>query len=105
MTRLENTTSCLPVAYGSVAFYLGPKADEYHTHRWTLYVRSPDKDFDLSVAISRVIFQLHPSFAQPIRELAEPPFELTEMGWGEFEASIRIVWKEIAEERPTVVSF
>ena len=26
------------------------------------------------------------------------------MGWGEFEASIRIIWKEEAEERATIVS-
>jgi len=38
------------------------------------------------------------------RELNEPPFEVTETGWGEFEASIRIVWKEVADERSTIVS-
>eukprot|EP00571_Detonula_confervacea_P016079 CAMPEP_0172311468 /NCGR_PEP_ID=MMETSP1058-20130122/14759_1 /TAXON_ID=83371 /ORGANISM="Detonula confervacea, Strain CCMP 353" /LENGTH=292 /DNA_ID=CAMNT_0013024641 /DNA_START=13 /DNA_END=891 /DNA_ORIENTATION=+ len=102
--RLENTTTCLPIAYGSVAFYLGKKADEYHTHRWTLYVRSPDQNFDLSRAISKVIFQLHPSFPKPTRELTEPPFEVTETGWGEFEASIRIVWSEAADERSTILT-
>ena len=103
-SRLINTTTCLPLAYGSIAFYLGKKADEYHTHRWTLYVRSPDQNFDLSKAISKVVFQLHPSFPQPTRELCEPPFEVTETGWGEFEASIRIVWREVADERSTIVS-
>jgi len=51
-----------------------------------------------------VVFQLHPSFPQPTRELTEPPFEVTETGWGEFEASIRIVWKEIADERSTILT-
>ena len=102
--RLENTTTCLPIAYGSVAFYLGPQSEEYKTHQWTLYVRSPDPNFDLSVAISKVVFQLHPSFAQPTRELTEPPFEITEKGWGEFEASIRIYWAENSEERSTMIS-
>ncbi|KAL7531773.1 hypothetical protein ACHAXR_004229 [Thalassiosira sp. AJA248-18] len=104
--RIQNTTTCLPIAYGSIAFYLGKKADEYHTHRWTLYVRSPDNDnnFDLSKAISKVVFQLHPSFPQPTRELTEPPFEVTETGWGEFEASIRIVWREEADERSTILT-
>ncbi len=102
--RLSNTTTCLPLAYGSIAFYLGSKSDEYHTHKWTLYVRSPDPTFDISCAISKVIFQLHPSFAQPTREISEPPFEVTETGWGEFEASIRIVWKEESEERSTIVT-
>jgi YEATS domain-containing protein 4 len=100
--RLQNTTICLPLVYGSIAFFLGKKADEYHTHKWCLYLRGPN-DEDLSLCIQKVVFQLHPSFAQPVRELTEPPFEVTERGWGEFEAQIRIVWKDPAE-KATVVS-
>ena len=102
--RIENTTTCLPIAYGSIAFYQGPEADEQHTHKWTLYVRSPDQKFDLTQAISKVVFQLHASFPQPTRELTEPPFEITETGWGEFEAQIRIFWNECADERSTLVN-
>ena len=98
---MSKTTVCLPIVYGSIAFYLGKKADEFSTHQWTLYIRGPNHE-DLSVVISKVIFQLHPSFAQPIRELTAPPFEVTECGWGEFEAQIRIIWKD-PEEKPTVV--
>jgi YEATS domain-containing protein 4 len=93
----------LPFVYGSVAFYLGKKADDFQTHQWTLYVRGPNNE-DLSLVISKVIFQLHPSFAQPIRELTAPPFEVTERGWGEFEAQIRIIWKD-PFEKATVVCF
>ena len=103
--RLDNTTTNLPICYGSIAFYLGPQSDEYHTHKWTLYLRSPDPTFDLSKAISKVVFQLHPSFSVPTRELTSPPFEVTESGWGEFEASMRVVWREEAEERSAIVSF
>lgn len=100
--RLTKTTACLPIVYGSVAFYLGKKADEFQTHQWTLYVRGPNNE-DLSGVISKVVFQLHASFAQPVRELESPPFEVTERGWGEFEAQIRIIWKE-STEKPLVVS-
>ena len=100
-TRLSKTTAHLPIVYGSVANYLGKKADEFQTHEWTLYVRGPNHE-DLSVVISKVVFQLHASFAQPVRELARPPFQVTERGWGEFEAQIRIIWKD-ASEKPTVV--
>ena len=100
--RLPNTTVCVPIAYGSIAFYLGSNADEYATHEWTLYVRGPNNE-DLSAAIAKVVFSLHPSFPQPVRELTAPPFEVTEKGWGEFEASIRIVWRD-PEEKATVVS-
>jgi YEATS domain-containing protein 4 len=101
-SRLSNTTACLPFVYGSVAFFQGKKADEYHTHKWTLYLRGAS-DEDISGCISKIIFQLHPSFTQPVRELLEPPFEVTERGWGEFEAQIRIVWKD-PQEKATVVS-
>ena len=94
--------TCPPPHKLSILFF--PCIHILHRGRWTLYVRSPDQQFDLSSAISRVVFQLHPSFAQPTRELTEPPFEVTETGWGEFEASIRIHWKELADEKFTVVS-
>ena len=94
--REENTTVCLPIVYGSIAFYL-PKTEEYNTHRWSLYVCGPNNE-DLSRGIAKVVFHLHPSFVQPIRELTAPPFEVTEKGWGEFEASIRIVWRDPAEK-------
>ena len=95
-TRLENTTLCVPIVYGSMAFPL-PKNEEYNTHRWTLFVRGPNNE-DLSQGIAKVVFQLHPSFEQPVRELTAPPFEVTEKGWGEFEASVRIVWRDPAEK-------
>jgi YEATS domain-containing protein 4 len=100
-TRLSQTTACLPIVYGSIAVYLGKKADEFQTHEWTLFVRGPNHE-DISPAISKVVFQLHASFAQQVRELTQPPFEVTERGWGEFEAQIRIVWKD-PTEKPTVV--
>ncbi len=53
---------------GSIAFYLGKKADQLATHRWTLFVRGPN-DEDLSVFIEKVAFTLHPSFAEPVRGL------------------------------------
>jgi YEATS domain-containing protein 4 len=95
--RLSNTTAFLPIVYGSIAFYLGKKADEFQTHEWTLFVRGPNQE-DLSTVVSKVVFQLHASFAQPIREYTEPPFEVTERGWGEFEAQIRIHWKDPTEK-------
>lgn len=103
--RLKNTTASLPIVYGSIAFYLGKKADELQTHEWTLFLRGPNQHEDHlnGLVISKVVFQLHPSFAQPTRELTEPPYEVTERGWGEFEAQIRIHWKDPTEQT-TIVS-
>jgi len=108
--RLANTTASLPIVYGSMAFYLGKKADEMQTHEWTLFLRGPNDNSNNqdhytlnSLVISKVVFQLHPSFAQPTRELTEPPYEVTERGWGEFEAQIQIHWKDPTEQ-PTIVN-
>ena len=102
--RLPNTTASLPIVYGSIAFYLGKKADELQTHEWTLFLRGPNQADDHlnNLVISKVVFQLHPSFAQPTRELTEPPYEVTERGWGEFEAQIRIHWKDPSEQTTIV---
>lgn len=99
--RSENTTVCLPMVRGSVAWYLGKKADEYQTHQWTLFLRGAN-DEDLSAVIEKVVFTLHSSFAQPVREFTQPPYEVTEKGWGEFEAQIRIIWKDPNESATTV---
>lgn len=55
-----------PVVFGSIAFWMGKKAEEHATHRWTLFVRGPN-DEDLGCFVSKVIFSLHPSFAAPLR--------------------------------------
>jgi YEATS domain-containing protein 4 len=95
--RLPHTTICVPIVYGSIAFQLKKPDSSNNTHQWTLYLRGPNNE-DLSTGIAKVVFQLHPSFPQPIRELTAPPFEVTEKGWGEFEATIRIVWRDAGEK-------
>jgi YEATS domain-containing protein 4 len=99
--RLTKTCVCLPIVYGSMAFPL-KKVEEYNTHQWTLYLRGPAHE-DLSNAIARVIFQLHPSFAQPVRELTQPPYEVTEKGWGEFDVTIKVVWRD-ESEKPLILT-
>jgi len=86
-----------PIVYGSMAVALGKKS-EFATHKWRFYVRGPNFE-DLSVFISKIVFSLHPSFVIPVREITEPPFEVTESGWGEFEGSVRIFFKD-PDEHP-----
>ena len=87
----------VPVAVGTAAFWLGKKADEFHSHRWTVYLRSPTGE-DLSHLLSKVVFTLHQSFAQPTRTVTQPPFEVTETGWGEFDIGITLHLSEDARE-------
>jgi YEATS domain-containing protein 4 len=89
MKRKRGTELVVPICYGTCSFWLGKKAVEYHSHKWTVYVREPSGG-DLSHIISKVVFNLHPSFAEPVRTLDKPPYEVTETGWGEFEIGITI---------------
>lgn len=97
--RMRDTELVMPVCYGTCAYWLGKKADEYHSHKWTVYLRGPEHE-DLSHAIQKVVFNLHPSFKEPVRVLEKPPYEVTETGWGEFEIGITVHFAEDAGEKP-----
>jgi len=100
---MGNAVAC-PVIYGSYAYHLGKRvpggptfgADGAATHRWTLFIRGANNE-DLSTFVSKVAFSLHDSFADPVRVVTEAPFEVTEVGWGEFGAKIRVFFKDPAE--------
>ncbi len=96
---MKDVELCLPICVGTVSFWLGKKADEYHSHRWTVYVRSPMNE-DLSPMVKKVVFHLHHSFDQPVREVHQQPFELTETGWGEFEITVVVHFVDEASEEP-----
>ena len=55
---------------------------------------------DLSPLVKKVVFQLHHSFQEPVREILQQPFELTETGWGEFEITATVHFVDEAKEEP-----
>lgn len=55
---------------------------------------------DISDVVSKVVFNLHPTFHNPTREVFEPPFELSEMGWGEFDLTAVLHFVDAAGEPP-----
>ncbi|XP_070026861.1 transcription initiation factor TFIID subunit 14b-like isoform X4 [Nicotiana sylvestris] len=87
--KLKELEVGVPIVYGNIAFWLGKKASEFQSHKWTVYVRGATNE-DLSVVVKRVVFQLHSSFNNPTRVVDGPPFELSECGWGEFEIVITL---------------
>eukprot|EP00743_Colponemidia_sp_Colp-15_P008353 GILK01009072.1.p1 GENE.GILK01009072.1~~GILK01009072.1.p1 ORF type:complete len:225 (+),score=18.44 GILK01009072.1:28-675(+) len=89
------------IVYGTIAFWMGKKADEFHSHKWTVYVRGVYGE-DISYFIKKVVFTLHPSFTNHVRSIEKFPFEVTESGWGEFEIGIRIHFVD-PNERPVDV--
>ncbi|KAL2537733.1 Transcription initiation factor TFIID subunit 14b [Forsythia ovata] len=97
--KLKDSEICVPIVYGNIAFWLGKKASEYQSHKWTVYVRSSTNE-DLGVVIKRAVFQLHSSFNNPMRVVEGPPFELSESGWGEFEIVITLHFHGDVTEKP-----
>lgn len=97
--RVKDVEVVLPIVFGTISFWLGKKADEFHSHKWTVFVRAANNE-DLGDIVKRVVFQLHPSFNDPTRVVESPPFELSETGWGEFEIGITIWLHPDASEKP-----
>ncbi|WJX55729.1 Transcription initiation factor TFIID subunit 14b [Trifolium repens] len=96
--RVKDVEICVPIVYGTIAFYLGRKASESQSHKWTVYVRGASNE-DLTAVVKKVVFQLHPSFNNPTRVVESPPFEVSECGWGEFEIAITLFFHSDACEK------
>ncbi|KAK6916661.1 YEATS protein [Dillenia turbinata] len=97
--KLKDVEISVPIVYGNMAFWLGKKASEYLSHKWTVYVRGATNE-DLGVVIKRAVFQLHSSFNNPTRVVESPPFELSESGWGEFEIAITLYFHSDVCDKP-----
>lgn len=97
--KIKDVEISVPIVYGNAAFWLGKKASEYQSHKWTVYVRGATNE-DLSVVVKRAVFQLHSSFNNPTRVVESAPFELSESGWGEFEIAITLFFHNDVCEKP-----
>ena len=64
-----------------------------HTHTWKIFVRGYEGD-PLDHWISHVVFRLHESFVNNRRAIYQPPYEVRESGWGEFDCGIDIYFKD-----------
>ena len=85
----KNQIIVKPFVYGSVAISLGKKSKEDTTHKWCVYVRGVNNE-NISNFIKSVQFTLHSTFPNNVRVVNKWPFELYEMGWGEFDIKIKI---------------
>ncbi|KII72246.1 YEATS domain-containing protein 4 [Thelohanellus kitauei] len=97
-SRVKGFSLVKPFVYGNIARQLeGDKVEEARTHEWTLYLK-PYFNEDFSNFIKKVQFKLHDSYQNNVRDVVEPPYEVHETGWGEFEASIKIFPIDSAEK-------
>ncbi|KAG2447811.1 hypothetical protein HYH02_007268 [Chlamydomonas schloesseri] len=96
--RLRDTELVVPVVVGTCAWWLGKKANDSVTHRWTVYMRGANGE-DLSHIIAKVTFELHHTFTNPHRVCLQAPYEVTEQGWGEFDINITLTFTPDAREK------
>ncbi|PWA03764.1 hypothetical protein BB558_000060 [Smittium angustum] len=96
--RLKGVVVCRPFIYGNVAIELIPKKQD-HTHEWTVFVKSCDGS-DLSHIFEKVEIKLHETFFNSNRVLKNPPYKVTETGWGEFEVIIKLHFPACSAEKP-----
>lgn len=87
-----------PTVIGSEAWQLPPvghpdrpkNVPVDHTKRWTVYVRQPEGDPALTTWLNKVQFKIFNTYENPLRTCENPPFEVTETGWGGFSIDIRL---------------
>ena len=61
-----------PFVIGSIATWLGKKAEESRSHEWTIYLRAANPEEDLSLIVRKVVFVLHPTLQPPTRSERSP---------------------------------
>ena len=109
--RVSNVTVVKNIVVSTLSYLHAPRVGEKGSDlfRWTvrltaaesllLDAHGQDAGPNLAEYIKSVEFVLHQTFTQPRRVLEQPPYEVTEIGWGEFELIIRINFQD-TQERP-----
>ncbi|KAI9669559.1 MAG: NuA4 histone H4 acetyltransferase complex and the SWR1 complex subunit [Caeruleum heppii] len=105
--RVKGISIFRPFVYGNVTTPIDPNKrpegiDKDHSHAWKLYVKGVD-DEDISYWLKKVQFQLHHSYNNALRTIEQPPFEVKETGWGEFELSIKLYFIPESGEKPQTI--
>ena len=93
-----------PFIYGTEAIPFDPEhrpkdAPVDHTHKWKVFVRGLNNE-DISYWLRKVQFKLHDTYANSVRMIESPPFEVEETGWGEFEIAIKFYFVPESTEKP-----
>lgn len=73
-------------------------------YKWNLFLRSSDERQQIDKVVQKVVFNLHETFKNPIRECTQPPYCVKENGYGEFEFPIDIFFNG-ADEKYTINYF
>src|ERR1700761_2083463 len=93
-----------PFIYGTEAIPFDPEnrpkdAPPHHTPKWKGFVRGINNE-DVAYWLRKVQFKLHDTYANSVRMIESPPFEVEETGWGEFEIAIKFYFVPESPEKP-----
>eukprot|EP01064_Diplonema_japonicum_P015658 TRINITY_DN23425_c0_g1_i1.p1 TRINITY_DN23425_c0_g1~~TRINITY_DN23425_c0_g1_i1.p1 ORF type:complete len:259 (+),score=46.92 TRINITY_DN23425_c0_g1_i1:37-813(+) len=92
----EEENFVLPIVVGSVARELKPgqkKTDPRNLFEWVVYLRGIGHA-PLGHVVSKVKIFLHPEMKEPVRTITEEPFETYDQGWGTFELTFKVFFRE-----------
>lgn len=67
-------------------------------YKWNLFLRSGDEGQQIDKVVQKVVFNLHHTFTNPMRECTQPPYCVKENGYGEFEFPIDIYFNGTNEK-------
>ncbi|KAJ9651585.1 NuA4 histone H4 acetyltransferase complex and the SWR1 complex subunit [Neophaeococcomyces mojaviensis] len=114
--RVRGTQIYRPFTFGSEAIPFSPDpsqrprdAPSDHTHRWRVFVRGVPIGTsangtpiysDVTHWLRKVQFKLHDTYANSVRMVESPPFQVEETGWGEFEVAIKFYFVPESGEKP-----
>jgi YEATS domain-containing protein 4 len=69
------------------------------TTGWRVYVRPVPGGPDVSAWLKKVVFVLHETFPNPVRNVENAPFELEETGYGGFYIVVKLYFQQYAAEK------
>ena len=83
-----------PIVFGTFAIFRGKKVASTEAYAWCVYTRGARGE-DISKFVRKVVFELDPSFPEPVRTVDKPPFEIHEVGWGQFAIGIKVYFHDM----------
>ncbi|KAG5960582.1 hypothetical protein E4U52_006726 [Claviceps spartinae] len=77
---------------------------EFPMREWSLQLHLLDEEGNERPAdlFTKVVYNLHPTFENPVQTFTKPPFLCTNEGWGEFEISVECYTTEKSKLAPII---
>ncbi|CAI2376868.1 unnamed protein product [Moneuplotes crassus] len=107
VTQLLKENNLYRGSLKSIKFFFGNRHKEVPEagydevgHEWICFVESADPEVT-NKFITKIEFKLHPTFHPSKVVVNKLPFQITRIGWGEFEVKIIITWRAWMKKKQT----